>query len=99
MQVKNCTNAPLTIAGVYTIAPGAVRDFDDALWATLRPRKAVAYWLDHGSLQECAEGSVGIAPVASAGAEGAVAGVVAAINDAAPAPETPRARASKRAAS
>jgi hypothetical protein len=56
MQVMNTTNGPVTIAGVYTIQPGSLRTFDAELWAELRVRKAVAFWLERGDLREIDNG-------------------------------------------
>lgn len=54
MQVMNTTGGPVTIAGVYTIPAGSLRTFEDAEWAVLRSRKAVAFWLERGDLKEIA---------------------------------------------
>lgn len=64
MQVMNTKGGPMTIAGVYVIPPNGLRTFDDALWATLKQRKAVAFWLERGDLKEVATEAA--APAASA---------------------------------
>jgi len=57
MQVINTKEGPMTIAGVYVIPPQSMRTFDDALWAELKQRKAVAFWLERGDLKEVAADS------------------------------------------
>lgn len=60
MRVKNCTHAPITIAGVHIITAGAEREFDDAQWAMLGVRPAVVDWLARGKLKELADADVGV---------------------------------------
>lgn len=52
MRILNTKKGAVTIAGLYTIAAGASRDFDDTLWTELRERKAVKFWLERGDLKE-----------------------------------------------
>jgi hypothetical protein len=62
MQVMNTTNGPVTIAGLYTIQPGSLRMFDAELWAELRARKAVAFWLERGDLKEIGTAGFDVGP-------------------------------------
>jgi len=60
MQVLNTTESPITIAGVHTIPAMSLKSFDDELWAKLRERKAVVYWLGEGRLKEVGGGVLGM---------------------------------------
>lgn len=64
MQVMNTCTGPMTIAGAYTIAPQSIRSFDDALWAELRKRPSVEFWLKRGDLKEITAAAPSPAPVA-----------------------------------